>query len=271
MLSQHVLAVYNTSMQISEWELWWRQTLDFTVASMKSRYRKTIAGFVWVLLNPIIMFGVQSIVFRKFFRLDMPDYYLFLVGGLIPWIFMTQTVQMGTSALVTNSSLLRSFRVHPLILVGASVLDNFTNFLFTLLIIVIPVVLFSENGFSANILWTPVTLIPLVLITFSFTMLMSVVNVFYRDANFVLGFIFSVFFFLTPIFYPLEFVPENYRWLVDYNIFFHAITPFRTTIYSPEPFAWFPLWLKAMGWGLGLMFVATYYWRKKRNELFIAL
>jgi ABC-type polysaccharide/polyol phosphate export permease len=258
-------------MQISEWELWWRQTLDFTVASMKSRYRKTMAGFLWVLLNPVIMFGVQSVVFRKFLRLDMPDYYLFLVGGLIPWIFMTQTIQMGTSALVANSPILRSFRVHPLMLVGASVLDNFINFIFTLLIIVTPVVLFSDKGFSWNLLWAPVTLLPLVLVAFSFTMLMAVVNVFYRDANFVLGFIFSVFFFLTPVFYPVEFVPANYRWLIDFNILFHAIAPFRSTIYSPEPYAWVPLWLTGMGWGLGLTILATLYWRKKRNELFIAL
>ena len=258
-------------MQISEWELWWRQTLDFAVASMKSRYRKTIAGFLWVLLNPVIMFGVQSVVFRKFLRLDMPDYYLFLVGGLIPWIFMVQTIQMGTSSLVANSSLLRSFRVHPLILVGASVLDNFTNFVFTLVLIVVPVVLFSNRGFSWNLLWTPVTLLPLLLITFSFTMLMAVANVFYRDANFVLGFIFSIFFFLTPIFYPAEFIPVNYQWLIDFNIFFHAIAPFRSTIYATDPFAWLSLWLKGMGWGIGLMLLASYYWRKKRNELFISL
>ena len=258
-------------MQISGWELWWRQTLDFTVASMKSRYRKTLAGFAWVLLNPIIMFGVQSVVFKEFLRLDLPDYYLFLVGGLIPWIFMTQTIQMGTSTLVVNAALLRSFRVHPLMLVGASVLDNFVNFISTLVIIVIPVVLFSDKGFSWNLLWTPVTLLPLTLIAFSFTMLMALVNVFYRDTNFVLGFVFSVFFFLTPIFYPIEFVPVHYRWLSDYNIFFHAIAPFRSTIYSTETFAWFPLWLKAMAWGIGLLMLATYYWRKKRNELFIAL
>lgn len=258
-------------MQISHWELWWRQTLDFTVASMKSRYRKTFAGFLWVILNPVIMFGVQAMVFSKFLRLDMPNYYLFLVGGLIPWIFLTQTIQMGTASLVMNSSLLRSFRIHPLVLVSSSVLDNFFNFIFTILIVVIPVVAVADKGFSLGILWAPVTLLPLITVCFSLTLLMAVVNVFYRDANFVLGFVFSIFFFLTPIFYPLDFVPENYRWLVDYNIFFHALAPFREALYSNEAFTWFPLWLKGMGWGFAAMLLAFYYWRKKRNELFIAL
>ena len=249
----------------------WRQTLDFTVASMKSRYRKTIAGFLWVLLNPVIMFGVQAVVFHKFLRLDIPDYHLFLVGGLIPWIFMVHTIQMGTSSLVANASLLRSFRVHALVLVGASVLDNFINFAMTLVLVVVPVVLFSDQGLSWTLLWTPVTLLPLVLITFSFTILMAVTNVFYRDTNFVLGFIFSIFFFITPIFYPPEFIPANLQWLIDFNFFFHAIAPFRSTVYSNDPFAWVPLWFTGMGWGLGLMLLTTYYWRKKRNEIFIAL
>lgn len=270
-MSPSGLRPYNREMQISNWELWWRQTLDLTIASMKSRYRKTFAGFLWVLLNPIIMFGVQALVFKKFLRLEMNDYYLFLAGGLIPWIFMTQTIQMGTGVLLANATLLRSFRLHPLILVASSVLDNFINFTLTLLIVVTPVILLSDSGSNWSLLWTPITLIPLLLTAASLATLMAIVNVFYRDANFVLGFVFSILFFLTPIFYPISYVPEQYHWMVELNPFLHALEPFRATLNPETSASWFPLWLKSMGWGLGIALVTLFYWRKKRNELFIAI
>ena len=258
-------------MHLSDWELIWRQSVDLTTASLKSRYRKTLAGFVWVLLNPIIMFGVQATVFRKFLRLEITDYYLFLVSGLIPWVFMSQTIQMGTPALVTNAGLLRAFRMHPMVLVISSVLDNLLNFLFAIMLIIIPVVFFSDVGVTSTIIWAPLCLLPFLIGTFAITSFTALLNVFYRDTNFVLGFAFSVLFFVTPIFYPIEYVPEHYRWVIELNPFYHLISPFRATLYPNEPFAWAMLWVKGMAWALGLTMASVWFWRKKRNELFLAL
>ena len=85
----------------------WVQVWELTVASLKSRYRKTFAGFLWVVLNPLMMFGVQSLVFKTFMKIQVPDYHLFLLGGLLPWIFFSSTIQMGTPIFVTQSHLLR--------------------------------------------------------------------------------------------------------------------------------------------------------------------
>jgi ABC-type polysaccharide/polyol phosphate export permease len=59
---------------------------------MKFRYRKTFAGFIWVILNPIMMFVVQSLVFKRFLKIEIPDSFVFLLGGLLLWIFITQTI-----------------------------------------------------------------------------------------------------------------------------------------------------------------------------------
>jgi len=258
-------------MQISNWELWWRQSLELTVASMKSRYRKTLAGVLWVLLNPIILFGVQSLVFRKFLRLEMSNYYLFLVGGLIPWVFISQTTQMATPVLVGHSHLLRSFRLHPIVLVTSSVLDNFVNFLLTLLVVVTPVMFFSDIPLKWELLFAPVALLPLFLMTYSLSALLSLVNVYFRDTNFVLGFVFSILFFLTPIFYPLEYVPPEYRWMIDVNPVHYAISPFRTLLYDTEAWAWVASWLHAMGAAFLIMGLALLYWRKKKDGIYLAL
>lgn len=258
-------------MHLSDWQLIWRQAVELTSASLKSRYRKTLAGFVWVLLNPVIMFGVQAMVFKKFLRLEINDYYLFLVSGLIPWVFMSQTIQMGTPALVSNAGLLRAFRLHPMVLVMSSVLDNLINFIFAIVLIIIPVILFSQTGAGLNLVWAPLCLLPFLIGTCALTSFTALLNVFYRDTNFVLTFFFSVLFFITPIFYPLSFVPTNLHWMIELNPFYHLINPFREALYATEAFAWVTLWLKGMGWSIALSLVSYWYWRKKRNELFLAL
>src|ERR1035437_5970491 len=86
-----------------------RQVRALTVANLKSRYRKTFVGFLWVILNPLILYGVQSLVFMKFLKLQVPNYTLFLLSGLLPWVFIVQSVEMCTSLIVINGKLFKSF------------------------------------------------------------------------------------------------------------------------------------------------------------------
>ena len=116
---------------------------------MKARYRKTIAGFLWVILNPIILYLVQSVVFKKVLKIDIPDYTLFLLGGLLPWIFITNTLEMSIPYLYNSHNLLRGFRINPLLLVLSQVLDNFFNFLVAFVIILIPVFFLNSSGETA--------------------------------------------------------------------------------------------------------------------------
>jgi lipopolysaccharide transport system permease protein len=245
----------------------WIQVLDLTLASLKARYRKTWAGFLWVILNPLLMFGVQSLVFKKFLRLDMPDYYLFLLGGLLPWIFFSTTVSMGTPLFVGQAQLLKSFKINPMVLLASQILDNFINFLASFVLILLPFYLTSGRD-----IW-PLTLLPLaffvlLLASMATTVTLGTLNVFFRDINFVVGFIFQLLFFLTPIFYPREFVPEEFRGFVDFNPVFYIIHPFRKLIYEGNLQGFFETLLEASAVTLIIGTIAVLTWRRKRNEFY---
>lgn len=245
----------------------WIQIQEVTLASIKSRYRKTWAGFLWVILNPILMFGVQSLVFKKFLRLDIPDYFLFLLGGLLPWIFFTSTIQMGTPVFVSQAHLLKSFKINPWVILGSQVLDSFVNFIASFILIMLPFYLLSDKSIL-SLLLLPVALIPLLVGTLSITISLSVLNVFYRDINFVMSFIFSLLFFLTPIFYPKEFVPENYQWMIDLNPVLYFIEPFRLIIHGPGMEQFFPVFLKSIAAGLLFSLIAMFVWKRKQNDFY---
>lgn len=251
-------------MELSDY---WIQIKELTLASVKSRYRKTWTGFLWVILNPILMFGVQALVFKKFLKLEMPDYFLFLLGGLLPWIFLTSTIQMGTPVFVAQAQLLRSFKINPWVLLGAQVLDSFFNFLVTFLIILLPLYLFSDKS-VLTLLLLPVAMIPLLVGTLCVTITLSILNVFYRDINFVMGFVFSLMFFITPIFYPREFVPEEYQWMITCNPIIYFIVPFRVLLYSNDVVALFPVMVKSILVCIIFIGIAFYVWKKKQNEFY---
>lgn len=250
-----------------ELHVFWIQIKDLTVASIKSRYRKTWAGFLWVIMNPILMFGVQAIVFKKFLKLDMPDYFLFLLGGLLPWIFFTSTVQMGTPVFVNQAHLLRSFKINPWVVLGAQVLDSFFNFLVTFLLVLLPLYLWSDKSII-TLLFLPVALIPLLIGTLTITITLSILNVFYRDINFVMGFIFSLLFFLTPIFYPREYVPSEFQWMISCNPFFYFIIPFRVLLYTNDVMTLFPVFVKSIAVCVGSTGLSIFVWKKKQNEFY---
>lgn len=247
----------------------WIQVRELTLASLKSRYRKTFAGFFWVVLNPLIMFGVQSLVFRTFLKIQVSNYYLFLVGGLLPWIFFSQTVQMGTPLFVTQSHLLRSFKINPLVILFSQVMDNFINFIASFLLILIPVFIIHNQGLSSLIL-LPIAMVPLLIGAVSLTITLSIVNVFFRDINFIMGFLFSILFFVTPVFYPKAYVPAEWQWLVEINPIVYFIEPFRSAIYS-EGLGFWPTWLKGLGISMFFVVVAIVVWNRKRNAFYIKL
>lgn len=246
------------------------QIKEFTLANLKARYRKTMAGFLWVVLNPILMYSVQSFVFKKFLNLSLPDYYLFLLGGLLPWIFIVNTLEMCTPIIVSSSELLKSYKLSPMVLVLSQIFDNLVNFIFAFFIILIPVWAISDvNKFGLFFLLPSVVVLILFLVNAS--LLFSLANVFYRDLKFLLSFVTHILFFLTPIFYPLEFVPEKFRFFVEFNPFYLVIKPFRISLYH------FSLdsYLSALLQGLLVLVIMTaltfYYWKKKKNEIYFYL
>lgn len=245
----------------------WPQVRDLTLASMKARYRKTWAGFLWVIMSPILLFGVQSLVFRKFLKINIFHYDLFLLTGLLPWIFIASTLQMGTPIFVTQSQLLRAFKINPLVVIAAQILDNFINFLLSFFLILVPFYFYAER--TPELLFvSPLFFLPLVIGTGALTIILSTLNVFYRDINFVMGFILSLMFFLTPIFYPRSYIPEEWQWAITWNPFYGFIEPLRLLLYQNDLIASLILWGKGLALATLFCILAIWTWKRNVNDFY---
>ena len=252
-------------------QLNWNQIKVLSSAGIKARYRKTLIGFFWVILSPVLMYSVQAFVFQKVLRIELDNYPLFLLGGLLPWIFISFTWDTSTSCLINSSSLLKGIQISPLTILCSAILDNFINFITSFLLILVPVLFYSQV-ISLHLLFLPVALIFILLFTLFSTGILSVLYVFYRDIKYVTSFGMSLLFFLTPIFYPASFVPENYQILISFNPIYIIISPFRASIYGDAS----TLELTFMLLKSGALVVLSYLlltgiWNQKKNELYLKI
>ncbi len=248
----------------------WSLLRELTVSQMKARYRRTWAGFVWVVLNPILMYGVQATIFKHVLRIDIPDYALFLLGGLLPWTFFVVSIQMGIPVLQGSRELLLSFRVPPHLLVLSSVLDNGVNFVAAFAIVLVPMILGSGSDLT-GLAFLPLAVAQLVVGTAAATWLLSFLNVFYRDVRFVSHFVLNILFFLTPVFYPRSQFPADWQWVQDFNPVYALIEPVRQCLYGFSAAGFGESLAKGLGTAAALTGLSLYAWTRRRNEFYFSL
>jgi ABC-type polysaccharide/polyol phosphate export permease len=210
-----------------------------TLFQMKSRYRKTFAGFLWVVSSPILTFVVQSLVFKSIFKFEINQYPLYLLSGLLPWFFISQTLYSSTTCLVASREVLLAFKIEPITIVAANVFDQFISFLAAFFIVSIFLIFPILDTFSfLRIMTIPIDLILILSLLLLFNSLLAFWYAFYRDINFITNFILGLVFYITPIFFLEKMFPENYLWILKVNIFIPFIKIFQTSIYSWNPDIW---------------------------------
>ncbi len=189
---------------------------NLVARELKARYRGSVFGFLWTFLNPLILMGIYTLVFSYYFRFEMPNYSAFLFSGLIPWMWFSSSVIQGVNSVVAGGSLITKVMFPPQVLPAVSVLSNMMNFIFTLPLLFVFLFIFKVKLGSALIA-LPVIILVQLIFTHSIVLIISALNVHFRDLQHIVGNLVTFLFFVTPIIYPLEQVPERLKKIVLLN------------------------------------------------------
>ncbi len=183
---------------------------------LKTRYRGSVLGFIWSFLNPLLFMLVYIIVFSVYMRINVNNYALFLFCGLLPWIWFSQSLLNAASSIVNGGALIKKV-VFPIeILPIVSVITNLVNFLLGLPILFLFIYIFKiKLGYF--IIFLPILIIIQALMTIGLSLVLSAINVHLRDVEQILTNLLNLFFFLTPILYPISTIPERYRGIILLN------------------------------------------------------
>jgi len=156
-------------------------------------------------------------------------YSVYLYVGLLPWVFFTNSLTSSTRALVDNSSLLKQIYFPREILVLSILLAKVFDFLLSILIFILLILWFKIPLSLATFLFIPIFFIQLIF-TFSLSLFLSVLNLFYRDIQYLLNLVITLWFYITPVLYATEFFPEKYRWIFKINPMSVFINAYRQVV-----------------------------------------
>jgi ABC-type polysaccharide/polyol phosphate export permease len=214
-------------------ELWrYRDLLQLLVVNrIKTRYKRSVLGVVWTLLNPLLNTLVLTIAFSQIFRFNVPNYAIYILSGLLFWNFFAQSTNDAMDTLVWGSSLLKRIYLPRTIFAIAVVGNGLINYLLALIPLGI-VMLLLRHPFTPNLLALPFAILLLAMFTLGFGLLLSTVAVFFVDMVYIFNVLLSVWFYLTPIIYPLSVLPERFLPFFRLNPLVHLLQIFRSLIYE---------------------------------------
>jgi lipopolysaccharide transport system permease protein len=235
-----VILSEESGVQLGLPDLWrYRELLYFlTWRDIKVRYKQTLMGVSWVIIQPLLTMLVFTLVFTRFVSLaegDIP-YPLFAYAGLLLWTFFSVSVTSGTHSLITNTSLItkvyfpRAFI--PAAAVGAGLVD--------LSIGALPLValaVYYRVPFTWGLLLLPFFLLLCAMLALSMGMIASALTVRYRDLRHALPFLLQLWMFASPVLYPVRLVPESWRWAFAANPMTGVLEGFRSAL-AGTPFDW---------------------------------
>jgi ABC-type polysaccharide/polyol phosphate export permease len=243
-------------------ELIWALALK----DLRVRYKRSALGFLWALLNPLLMMLILTIVFSTVMRLPINEYAVFLVSALLPWTFFYQALSYAVESVVGNADLLKKVYVAKSIFPAAAVLSNVINFFLSMIPLVLVLVIL-RFPFHWTWIYLPVPLLGLILFTAGCGFFCAAANVFFRDVSHITQIVLSAWFYFSPVIYSLDFVPARYHVFFRLNPMLYILNGFRLAIYYGQlP----PLQSAAMslGCGVGALW-AGYYVFRRNQEMFV--
>lgn len=192
----------------------------------KLKYRRSILGVLWSVLNPLLMMIVLSAVFSFMFRFQIENYPLYLILGQVLFSSMTDATTSAMTSIIDASPLLKKVRVEKMVFPLEKVVFGLVNFAISL-IAVLAVMVFFQVIPTWRVLLIPVMLIFVSLFCVGLGLLLSSLAVFFRDVIHLWGVVTTAWMYATPIFYPLELLPDTLQNLMVWNPMYQYITYFR--------------------------------------------
>lgn len=242
----------------------------FTWRDVKVKYKQTALGFLWAVLQPLVMMVIFTFFMGKAMNIpsDTMEYPIFSFSGLILWTVFSSGITNAGNSMVSNAQIIKKIYFPRLIIPVASILVAVFDFFIAFFILIVLLIAFQQpvNIFQALIFW-PAGLTLTVISAFGPGCLLAALNVKYRDFRYVIPFLVQALLFVTPVIYPMSMVPYVWvKYLLAINPMYAAITMFRLPMMQTSPDMLF-VWISIVS-GVLFFFFGLAYFRK--TEMYFA-
>ena len=250
---------------ISDLKKYYNLLFEMVARDIKVKYKKSVLGLLWSVLNPLLMMIVMTIVFSTLFKSDIKNFPIYLLIGQITFSFFSDATNMAMMSIIANGSLLKKVYIPKYIFPTSKTIFALVNFLFSLIAIAI-VAIFTSQPISIHIIALPLLIIYMFLFSLGIGLILSSLAVFFRDLVHLYGILLLVWMYLTPIFYPIRIIPENFLIFIKLNPMYHYINYFREILlYNRWPS--FKMNIICLTFAILSLFLGSIVFYRKQNEL----
>ena len=234
---------------------------------LKVKYRRSILGYLWSLLNPLLMMCVMSFVFSTVFQSTIPNFPLYLICGQTLWNFFNESTNMAMHSVLQNGALIKKVYIPKFIFPLSRVLSSFVTMSFSLIAILI-VMLFTRATFywTTFLFWIP--LLFLFIFCCGMGLILSSLAVYFRDITHLYGVLTLVLMYFTPMFYDIMMLPAYVQTAIKWNPLYHYITFFRSLILYGQIPAW-NVWAICIGCSFAMLGVGLVIFKKLQRNFIL--
>ncbi len=206
---------------------------NLVIRDLTVRYKRSVLGFFWSMLNPLLNTIVFTIVFSTIFRFEVKNFVIYFLSGYQLWNFFAQSTQVSSYCLLKNGTLFKKIYIPKPIFVVSTVLSNMVNLGFALipLFILLPIL---GKGFHLSLLFVPIAILFVVMFSIGISFVLSATAVFFNDILDMYQIVIMPWMYLTPIVYPIDIIPKKYLPLIKLNPMYYIVECFRLPIYLGE-------------------------------------
>jgi len=228
------------------------------------RYRKSVLGVLWSMLNPLLIMLIMTIVFSYLFRFQIENFPVYLLSGQIIFGFFNESTTQAMGSVIANEGIIKKVYIPKHIFPVAKVLSSLVNLLFSFLAFLL-VFIITQAPFQWTMLLLPIPIIYTLVFSLGIAMLLSSMAVFFRDLIYLYGVFITLLMYMTPLFYPVEIIPERFQPLMGFNPIFHFVDYFRDLVLRgivPD------LWSNAVciGFALTTLCCGTYVFMSQKDK-----
>ena len=253
-----------------EWirEFWnYRELFYFFIwRDIKIRYKQTVLGAMWAVIQPFFTMVVFTIFFGNFAKIPSEGvpYPVFSYSALVPWTYFSGAMAMSANSLVGNSNLLTKVYFPRFAIPASAAFSGILDFLIASTIL-FGIMVYFHVPMSWNLILWPILVFPLIFMALGLGMIFSSLNVKYRDIKYTIPFLIQIWLFATPIIYPISILPEKYKIFVAINPLTGVIEAFRSTVIPNKPI---DLWLLLFSFVVSILLfiVGLIYFRKTEKN-----
>ena len=218
-------------------ELWQYREMIISLVKrdLKSKYKGSVLGFMWMLLNPLFQLIIYTIVFSIIMRSGIEQFYLFLFVALIPWIFFSTCLAGGTTVIFAQQDMIKKIYFPREVLPIAFTTSQFVNMLLSFVVIFVVFGVSSRGLHPMALVFLPIVMLIEYLLCLGITYIASALTVYFRDLEHILSIVSMAWMYMTPILYDASLIPEELLPLFNLNPMTPIIASYRDIFYYGVP------------------------------------